>query len=55
MYLADWVHRDVSAGNIIAVKRPGGKCGGKLSDLEYAKHCEDASGSSDPKTVCSKD
>jgi hypothetical protein len=53
MYLAGWMHRDVSAGNIIVVTRPGGKCGGKLSDLEYTKHCEDKS--SDPKTVCSED
>ncbi|KAF7776467.1 hypothetical protein Agabi119p4_4860 [Agaricus bisporus var. burnettii] len=44
MYLSGWMHRDISAGNIIAVKRPGGKSGGKLSDLEYAENA-----SSDPK------
>jgi hypothetical protein len=55
MYLAGWIHRDVSVGNIVAVKRPGGRSGGKLSDLEYAKYCEDASGRSDHKTVCSED
>ncbi|XP_006457559.1 hypothetical protein AGABI2DRAFT_123416 [Agaricus bisporus var. bisporus H97] len=49
MYLSGWMHRDVSAGNIIAVKRPGGKSGGKLSDLEYAKHYRDENASSDPK------
>jgi hypothetical protein len=54
MYLAGWVHRDISAGNIIAVIRDG-KPGGKLSDLEYAKSCDDESGSSDPKTVCCED
>ncbi|KAF7776854.1 hypothetical protein Agabi119p4_5247 [Agaricus bisporus var. burnettii] len=50
MYLAGWMHRDVSAGNIIAVKRPGGKSGGRISDLEYAKHYRDESASLDPKT-----
>jgi hypothetical protein len=54
MHLAGWMHRDVSAGNIIAVMKDNGKPGGKLSDLEYAKHYEDESGSSDPKTVCSQ-
>jgi hypothetical protein len=53
MYLAGWVHRDISAGNIIVVMQPGGKPRGKLSDLEYAKSCDDESGSIDPKTVCS--
>jgi hypothetical protein len=52
MHLANWMHRDVSAGNIIAVKRDNGELSGKLSDLEYAKHYNDESGSSDPKTVC---
>ncbi|EKM75059.1 hypothetical protein AGABI1DRAFT_132597 [Agaricus bisporus var. burnettii JB137-S8] len=49
MYLAGWMHRDVSAGNIIAVKRPGGKLGGKLSDLEFAKHYRDENASSGTK------
>ncbi|XP_006457561.1 hypothetical protein AGABI2DRAFT_123418 [Agaricus bisporus var. bisporus H97] len=50
MYLAGWMHRDVSAGNIIAVKRSGGESGGRLSDLEYAKHYRDDNASKDSKT-----
>jgi hypothetical protein len=38
--------------NIIVVSRQGGRFGGKLSDLEYAKEFADESGSPDPKTVC---
>jgi hypothetical protein len=52
MYLANWVHRDVSTGNIILVKNESGKFVGKLSDLEYAKEFRSESvGSRDPKTV----
>jgi hypothetical protein len=51
MHLAGWVHRDISAGNIIAVVRDG-ELGGKLSDFEYATSCDDESGSSDPTMVC---
>ncbi|EKM75060.1 hypothetical protein AGABI1DRAFT_109663 [Agaricus bisporus var. burnettii JB137-S8] len=50
MYLAGWMHRDISAGNIITVERSSRVFRGKLSDLEYAKHYEDKSGSPDPKT-----
>ncbi|KAF7776855.1 hypothetical protein Agabi119p4_5248 [Agaricus bisporus var. burnettii] len=50
MYLAGWMHRDISAGNIITVKKSSRLFGGKLSDLEYAKHYRDKSGSPDPKT-----
>jgi len=35
--LAKWVHRDISAGNIILVKTAKGEVIGKLSDLEYAQ------------------
>jgi hypothetical protein len=31
------MHRDVSAENTIAVKRPDGKSGGKLSDLRNTR------------------
>ncbi|KAG2008900.1 other/FunK1 protein kinase [Coprinopsis cinerea AmutBmut pab1-1] len=39
MFCAGWVHRDVSAGNILAVRSsaPGGRWQVKLSDLEYAR------------------
>ncbi|KXN80913.1 hypothetical protein AN958_06840 [Leucoagaricus sp. SymC.cos] len=36
MYIAGWVHRDVSIGNIIVVGS-GGSLSGKLSDLEFAR------------------
>ncbi|KXN80911.1 hypothetical protein AN958_06838 [Leucoagaricus sp. SymC.cos] len=36
MYIAGWVHRDVSIGNIIVVESGGSLCG-KLSDLEFAR------------------
>jgi len=47
MWLAGWVHRDISAGNILWLK--GGR--GILSDLEYAKKRSIGHASSDPKTV----
>ncbi|KAI6040161.1 hypothetical protein EDC04DRAFT_2567491 [Pisolithus marmoratus] len=35
LYSVDWVHRDVSAGNVLHVGQMG-----KLADLEYAKHMD---------------
>ncbi|KAI6038241.1 hypothetical protein EDC04DRAFT_3113831 [Pisolithus marmoratus] len=35
LHSVDWVHRDVSAGNVLRVGRMG-----KLADLEYAKHMD---------------
>ena len=52
MLLAEWVHRDISAGNIILVKDAKGKVIGKLSDLEYARELSSTPvGHRDPKTV----
>lgn len=51
MFVANWVHRDVSTGNILFLGKDV-KAQGKLSDLEYAKEFQLASPSStDPKTV----
>lgn len=52
MFLAGWVHRDISSGNIYAYRIDGAQVRGILADLEYAKHfdSEGAKGSSDPKT-----
>ncbi|KAF5363266.1 hypothetical protein D9756_001092 [Leucocoprinus leucothites] len=50
MFLAGWVHRDVSTGNII-VMNTGGRVRGLLSDLEYAREFDRINkGASDPKT-----
>ncbi|KAJ3575440.1 hypothetical protein NP233_g1092 [Leucocoprinus birnbaumii] len=51
LYLAGWVHRDISAGNIILIKGKDGQIHGQLSDLEYAReyHRRDAP-ATDPKT-----
>ncbi|KAF9443849.1 hypothetical protein P691DRAFT_712676, partial [Macrolepiota fuliginosa MF-IS2] len=50
LYLARWVHRDVSTGNIILVG-VGGEIRGKLSDVEYAKEFyTNTCTSDDPKT-----
>ncbi|KAF5363267.1 hypothetical protein D9756_001093 [Leucocoprinus leucothites] len=50
MFLAGWVHRDVSTGNIIVVN-VGGHVRGLLSDLEYAREFGRINkGASDPKT-----
>ncbi|KAF9441182.1 hypothetical protein P691DRAFT_739850 [Macrolepiota fuliginosa MF-IS2] len=49
LYLARWVHRDVSVGNIILVVDENG-VRGKLSDLEYAKEFGANSAGGDPKT-----
>jgi serine/threonine protein kinase len=50
MYIANWVHRDISTGNIIVTTSGGITCG-KLSDLEYAKEFNATSAAKDPKTV----
>ncbi|KAJ3567691.1 hypothetical protein NP233_g6199 [Leucocoprinus birnbaumii] len=51
MFLAGWVHHDVSAGNIIAIKDVNGRVSGRLSDLEYAKEFDRVGeGVTDPKT-----
>jgi len=52
LFLAGWVHRDISTGNIIVVEDDDGGVRGFLSDLEYAKEMSNESSSSDPKTVC---
>ena len=54
MYLAGWVHRDISSGNILYYRDARGSIVGKLSDLEYAKKFnlrDNAIRSSDPKVV----
>ncbi|KIO32593.1 hypothetical protein M407DRAFT_18367 [Tulasnella calospora MUT 4182] len=57
MFLAGWVHRDISSGNIYACRSQengtdGAQVRGILADLEYAKHFDPdgAKSSSDPKT-----
>ncbi|KIO32631.1 hypothetical protein M407DRAFT_18394 [Tulasnella calospora MUT 4182] len=57
MFLAGWVHRDISSGNIYACRSQengtdGAQVRGILADLEYAKQFdpEGARGSSDRKT-----
>ncbi|KAJ8469357.1 hypothetical protein ONZ45_g16918 [Pleurotus djamor] len=53
MLCAGWVHRDISCGNILALKNSDGTWQAKLSDLEYAKKYpphEGSSASHDPKT-----
>jgi len=47
LFLAGWVHRDLSTGNIIVVENNG--C---VQGFEYAKATSNQSSSSDPKTVC---
>lgn len=51
LYIGNWVHRDISTGNIIVIAGDSGGVAGKLSDLEYAKEFGSNSISSDPKTV----
>jgi len=51
MYLAGWVHRDISGGNILWYDDKTGNSRGILSDLEYAKKDTSDGGCSDPKTV----
>ena len=52
LFLAKWVHRDISTGNIIVVEDDNGCIRGFLSDLEYARAMSNESSRSDPKTVC---
>ena len=53
MFLAGWVHRDVSTANILFYKGRG-----LIADLEYAKkeglelNVEYSNSQKDPKTVC---
>jgi len=51
MFLAGWVHRDISGGNILCYSPNGSEPRGILSDLEYAKHVDDTTYCTDPKTV----
>ncbi|KAF5334196.1 hypothetical protein D9611_014504 [Ephemerocybe angulata] len=37
MFCAGWIHRDISTGNVLAMKESDGKWCLKLADLEYAK------------------
>ncbi|KAJ7207101.1 hypothetical protein GGX14DRAFT_324472, partial [Mycena pura] len=51
LYLAGFVHRDISPGNVLLHRRAGGRCIGKLSDFEYAKpFSRDDSVARDPKS-----
>ena len=52
MFLAGWIHRDISSGNILWYSDQG-RARGLLSDLEYAKRfpSNSTSASADPKTV----
>lgn len=50
MFLAGWVHRDISTGNILALRTSDGLVG-KLGDLEYAQRFPTWQGTYEPKTV----
>lgn len=52
MYCAGWVHRDISCGNIMALKEAG-KWVVKVADLEFAQPFNFSPGTaaSDPATV----
>ncbi|KAJ7207105.1 hypothetical protein GGX14DRAFT_636233 [Mycena pura] len=51
LYLAGFVHRDISPGNVLLHRHAGGGCIGKLSDFEYAKpFSRDDSVARDPTT-----
>jgi hypothetical protein len=56
MFLAGWVHRDISSGNLLRFE-DAGSVRGILADLEYAQYIEPIDGShtqgsySDFKTV----
>ena len=54
MLCAGWVHRDVSAGNILAYRQKDGLLRAKLSDLEYARPFPRKNGgtSGDERIVC---
>ena len=53
MFLAGWIHRDISSGNLYWFEGNGGEVRGILADLEYAKRFRplDGNGSLDPKMV----
>ncbi|RXW18046.1 hypothetical protein EST38_g7808 [Candolleomyces aberdarensis] len=51
MFCAGWLHRDISAGNVMAVQDVNNQWKVKLGDLEYAKKFNSGlATSSDPKT-----
>ncbi|KAG9000437.1 hypothetical protein FRB90_011824, partial [Tulasnella sp. 427] len=52
MFVAGWIHRDISTGNLYARKDNNNRVRGVLSDLEYAKPFDPqaTSGALDPKT-----
>ncbi|KAJ2930978.1 hypothetical protein H1R20_g6114, partial [Candolleomyces eurysporus] len=51
MFCAGWIHRDVGAGNVMAVQAGNGGWKLKLADLEHAKAFKDGSPpTTDPKT-----
>ncbi|TFY51765.1 hypothetical protein EVG20_g10848 [Dentipellis fragilis] len=51
MFLAGWVHRDISGGNLLWFSETETEGRGILSDLEYAKKFDaNGQGSADPKT-----
>ncbi|TFY65936.1 hypothetical protein EVG20_g5161 [Dentipellis fragilis] len=51
MFLAGWVHRDISGGNMLWFSEAEMQGRGILSDLEYAKKFDpNGQGSADPKT-----
>jgi ABC-type siderophore export system fused ATPase/permease subunit len=51
LYMAGYIHRDVSIGNIIMVKDSNGNIIGKLSDMEFAKRFDSDQSNPDLKTV----
>ncbi|EAU89864.2 other/FunK1 protein kinase [Coprinopsis cinerea okayama7 len=52
MFLAGWVHRDISPGNILAYREvPGSPWTVKLSDLEHAKRFPDSESSGADRIV----
>lgn len=54
LFLAGWVHRDISSGDILLYQSNNGPGQGKIGDLEYAKEFVDEtdhSAGGDPKTV----
>ena len=54
LHEADWVHRDISAGNLYLYTDPvSGKKRGLIGDLEYAKRAG-SGGLHEVRTVCDK-
>jgi len=52
MFLAGWVHRDISSGNLYWFEGNNGpEVRGILADLEYARRFRPSDGNPDPKTV----